>query len=66
VIESLIYLLVVLLVLGVIWYAIRTLVPLPEPIGRVVQIVFVLIVVIVVIYFLLGFAGTGPGTMRLR
>ena len=63
-IESLLTLLIVLLIIGVIWYAIRTLMPMPEPMGRVVQIAFSVIVVIVIIYFLLGFTGTGTRLPR--
>ena len=58
-IDLLITLVIVLLVLGVAWYAITTLLPLPEPIGRIVQVVFVLIVVLVLIWFLLGISGHG-------
>ena len=57
-IGTLIYLLVLCLVLGVIWWIIGQ-IALPPPIRQIVTIVFVVIAVIVLIYFLLGLVGDG-------
>lgn len=54
--ETLLTLLVVLLVLGLIWYAI-TLLPLPVEVQRIAQIVFVVICIIVLIYMFLPISG---------
>lgn len=56
----LITLLIVCIVLAVAWYVITTLLPLPDPIGRIVQVVFVVIAAIVVIWLLLSLPGIAP------
>jgi hypothetical protein len=63
-VELLVTLLVGLIVLGVIWYIIQLL-PLPEPFGRVAQIVVVAVALIWLIYVLAGLVG-GVGVPRLR
>jgi hypothetical protein len=62
----LITLLVLLLIVGVIWYVIRTLVPLPPPIDRLAQVVLVVITVAILIWFLLAVAGMAPAVPLLR
>lgn len=57
---ALIQLLITLLIVGVIWWAatqILGLIPLPDPIGRIVQIILYVILAIVVIYALAGLVG---------
>jgi hypothetical protein len=56
----LVTLLVVCIVLALAWYVITTLLPLPEPLGKIVQVVFVVIAVIVVCWFLLALVGQVP------
>jgi hypothetical protein len=63
-VELLVTLLIGLIVLGVIWYIIQLL-PLPEPFGRIAQIVVVAIALIWLIYVLAGLVG-GAGVPRLR
>ena len=66
-IAALINLLVVLLIVGVIWWAVRAilaLIPLPEPIGQVINIILILILCLIVINALLGFIGTGYSGLR--
>lgn len=53
---TLVTLLVVLLVLGLIWYAI-TLLPLPVEVQRIAQVVFIVICIIVLVYMFLPFGG---------
>jgi hypothetical protein len=67
-IASLINLLIVLLIVGVIWWAINAvlaLIPLPAPIGQIVRIILILILCLIVIYALMGFLPGGHGEMRL-
>lgn len=55
-ISTLIYLLIVCIIVGLLWWVI-TLIPMPEPIRRVVTVIFVVIVVLVLIFqFLLPLA----------
>jgi hypothetical protein len=58
-IELLVSLLVFLLILGLVWYVIQML-PLPEPFGRIAQVVLVVVAIIFLIYFLMGALGSGP------
>ena len=60
----LINLLIIAIVLGLAWWII-TLIPLPEPIGQIVRVVFVVIAAIVLIWFLLGLAGSPPAVHPL-
>lgn len=57
-IPSLISLLVTLLIVGVIWWAVTAilgLIPLPAPIGQIVNIILILILALIVINALAGF-----------
>lgn len=58
----LINLIVILLVLGVVWWII-TLLPLPAPFPLIIQVVFVLIALIVVVDLLLGISGSRGGLL---
>jgi len=61
---SLFSLIIVLLVLGLlVWLAFYVIgqFPLPDPIGRIIQVVIVVIAVLVLIAILLNLAGMGPG-----
>jgi len=63
-IAALINLLIVLLIVGVIWWAINAilgLIPLPAPIGQIVRIILILILALIVINALLGFLPGGGG-----
>lgn len=68
-IASLINLLVVLLIVGVIWWAVTAiigLIPLPAPIGQIVRIILILILCLIVINALLGFVpGSGYGNFKI-
>jgi hypothetical protein len=63
-ITALVYIIITLIVVGVIFWAIQTLlplIPLPEPFRRVIYVLLVVIMVIIVLYVilqLLGFAGS--------
>jgi hypothetical protein len=66
-VSALIHMVVVLLVVGVIWWGVTQilpLIPLPDPIARVVHVLLVVVLVIVVIYALMGLIGAAP-TLRL-
>lgn len=61
---ALINLLVVLLIVGVVWWAVTSiigLIPLPEPVGQIVRIILILILCLIVINALLGFLPGGGG-----
>jgi hypothetical protein len=63
-IGALINLLVVLLIVGVIWWAVMQilgLIPLPAPVGQIVRIILILILCLIVINALLGFLPGGGG-----
>lgn len=64
-VAALINLVVVLLIVGLIWWAVERilpLLPLPEPIGTVVRVILIVVLCIVVIYALLGLVpGSGYG-----
>jgi hypothetical protein len=64
-IDLLVQILIFALVFGAIYYII-TLLPLPEPFGRIALIVLGLVAVIWLIYLLLGLVGHGPRTLSLR
>ena len=55
----LINLLIIVLVIGVVWWLIDYL-PVPEPLNKLVKVVTIVIGVIAVIYALLGLAGVVP------
>lgn len=57
---ALIQLLITLLIVGVIWWAVTqilALIPLPEPVGRIVNIILIVILALIVIYALAGLVG---------
>lgn len=56
-VSSLIYLLVVLLILGLVYW-VTTLFPLPHPFPLIIRVVFVVIGVLLLINFLLALTGT--------
>jgi len=58
-IQFLVSFLILVLVLGAIWYII-SLLPLPSPFDQIIRVVFVVITVILVIYMLLGLVGQQP------
>lgn len=63
-ITALVYIIITLIIVGVIFWAIQTLlplIPLPEPFRRIIYVLMVVIMVLVVVYVilqLLGFAGS--------
>ena len=64
-ISFLITLLVVVIVLGLIyWVALQ--IPLPEPFGRIVQVVIVVVGVLIIVMMLLGLIGYAPAVYPLR
>jgi len=64
-VSTLIYILVVAVVIGVIWWVCDFL-PVPEPLNKLVKVVSIVVGVIIVIYALLGMAGIGGGVPRLN
>ena len=63
-INLLLHLLIVLVVLGAIWYIVDLL-PMPSPFDRVIKIVIVVIAVIYVLYLLMSLLeGGGPLVLR--
>lgn len=63
-IHILVYLLVICLVIGLIWYVIGA-IPVPDPLGRIIKIVVMVLACIVVILTLLQFAG-GMGSLAIH
>jgi hypothetical protein len=57
--STLVYLLVVCVVIGVIWWVADYL-PVPEPLNKLLKIVSIIVGVIIIIYALLGLAGMAP------
>lgn len=57
--HTLIYLLVVCVVIGLIWWVADYL-PVPEPLNKLIKVVSIVIGVIIIIYALLGLAGVAP------
>ncbi len=64
-ITFLIYLLVVVIIMALGWYVI-TQIPLPEPISRIVRVVFVVVCALIIILMLLGLVGYVPAPYPLR
>ena len=57
---ALIGVIITLIVVGVIWWAVQQLlplIPLPEPIRRVIYVLLVVVLVLIVVYVLLGLLG---------
>ena len=66
---SLINLLIYLIIVGVIYWAVTTilgLIPLPAPIAQVVNVILIVILVIIVVYALLGLVGIAGHGHLLR
>lgn len=62
-IEALISLVIYLVIAGLIWWAVSTIVnaiPMPEPIKTVVNVILVVIICLIVLYALLGLIGHIP------
>lgn len=55
---TLIYLLVVCVVIGLVWWVVDYL-PVPEPLNKLLKVVSIVIGVIIIIYALLGLGGVG-------
>ena len=55
---TLIYLLVVCVVIGLIWWVADYL-PVPEPLNKLIKVVSIVVGVIIIIYALLGLGGVG-------
>jgi hypothetical protein len=64
-ISSLVWLLVVCIVVGLVWWVADWL-PIPEPLNKLVKLVSIVIGVIAVIYALMAIAGMGPGVPSLK
>jgi len=67
-VDVFISLIITLVIVGVIWWAVTSilaLIPLPEPIGRIVNILLILVLCLIVIYALLPLV-QGAGHLRLR
>lgn len=60
---TLIYLLIVCIVIGLVWWVVDYL-PVPEPLNKLIKVVSIVIGVIVIIYALLGLAGTPLPALR--
>lgn len=58
-IPFLIYLVIVCIVLGLLWW-ILNMIPLPPPVKQIATVVFVVICAIILIYMLMGLVGTAP------
>lgn len=62
-IAALINLVIYLIIIGVIYWAVTTilgLIPLPEPIAQVIRVILIVILVLIVVYALLGLVGHVP------
>jgi len=63
-IAALIQVIVLLIILGVIWWAIQQLlplIPLPEPFRRVIYVLMVVVIVLIVLYVILMLLGAAGG-----
>ena len=58
-INTLIYLLVVCIIIGVIWWVVDYM-PVPQPLNKLIKVVSIVIGVIVIVYALLGLGGMAP------
>ena len=58
-ITLLVYLIVILIVMALGWWILEQL-PLPDPIGRIARVVFIVICALVIIFFLLSLIGVAP------
>ena len=64
-IPTLIYLLVVCIIIGLVWWVADAL-PVPEPLNKLIKVISVVIGVIIIILALLQIAGMGPGLPSLK
>jgi len=58
-INTLIYLLVVCIIIGVVWWVVDYM-PVPQPLNKLIKVVSIVIGVIVIVYALLGLGGMAP------
>jgi hypothetical protein len=68
-IETLISVVIYLIIAGLIWWAMTTIlgvIPLPEPIKTVVNVLMIVILCLIVIYALMPLIPSGGGHLRLR
>lgn len=68
IVTTLIYVIVALIVVGVLFWAVQQLlplIPLPEPIRRIVYVLLVVILVLIVVYVILQLLGMASGGLRL-
>jgi hypothetical protein len=63
-ISTLIYLLVVCVIIGVVWWVVDFL-PVPEPLNKLIKVVSIVIGAIIIIYALASIAGIGGGLPKL-
>jgi hypothetical protein len=66
-ISTLISIIITLIVVGVIFWAVQTLlplIPLPEPFRRIIYVLMVVILVLIVVYVIAGLLGASVGGMR--
>lgn len=68
-IDALLHLIIVLAIVGlifyVLWWAIHKIAP-PEPILKILEVVWVVVLTIILISLLLGLLGYAPTNLRLR
>jgi hypothetical protein len=64
-IGTLVYLLVVCVIIGLVWWIVDYL-PVPEPLNKLIKVVTIVIGAIIIIYALLSIAGVGGGLPSLR
>lgn len=62
-INTLIYLLIVCVVIGIVWWVCDYL-PVPQPLNKLIKVVSIVIGCIIIIYALLGLAGMAPNLAR--
>lgn len=68
-IETLISIILYLLIAGLIWWAVKTIigvVPLPEPIKTVINVLMIVVICLIVLYALLPLLPGTVGHLRLR
>ena len=58
-INTLIYLLVVCIIIGVVWWVVDYM-PVPQPLNKLIKVVSIVIGVIIIVYALLGLGGMAP------
>lgn len=67
-IQTLIQIILLLIVIGVIWWAVQQLlplIPLPEPFRRIVYVLLIVVLVLIVVYIIAGLLGTMVGGVHL-